>query len=109
MDARALKALEYDKIKKLLIARAETSLGVEVLERLKPLADLAQVSNRLRETSEGRAFLHDRGSPPFAGADDIAEPVRLAARGGVLGRKPIILSNEYSCRAKRNQIMINLL
>ncbi len=84
MDARALKALEYDKIKKLLIARAETSLGVEVLERLKPLADLAQVSNRLRETSEGRAFLHDRGSPPFAGADDIAEPVRLAALGGVL-------------------------
>ncbi len=96
MDARALKALEYDKVKQLLLARTQTELGAELVRKLRPSADLPAVVNRLRETTEARELLEVLGPPPFAGVRELWEVIEYAAKGGVLDPLKLVQVGQFA-------------
>jgi DNA mismatch repair protein MutS2 len=84
MDARTLRVLEYDKVLAQLAARAQTHLGRERCLNLRPRADAAWITDRLRETGEARALLTTLGSPPFGGVADLRAELDRAGVGSLL-------------------------
>ncbi|MHB9145093.1 MAG: endonuclease MutS2 [Symbiobacteriia bacterium] len=84
MDDRALRSLEFDKVKALLAEHAHWSLGRELCLALTPATDVREVRRRQQETTEARRLLRDGSSPPFGGIHDIREAVTQSAMGVVL-------------------------
>ena len=85
MDQRALRVLEFDKIKKRLEERTASSLGRSYIETLEPLSDRDEVTYRLKETTDSAKYLWRKGAPPFGGIHDIRGSLKRVEIGGVLG------------------------
>ena len=64
MNEKTLKALEYNKIIKLLLEKAESSLGKAKIKEIKPLVDKDDIEYLQRQTEEALGVLTKKGSPP---------------------------------------------
>ncbi|GAB6170386.1 endonuclease MutS2 [Clostridium carnis] len=84
MDEKALRVLEFDKVKEKLKFFAVTSSGKELVENLEPYKTLFEVKNKLQESNEALDLLIRKGAPPFEGLFDVRESVERAKKGGVL-------------------------
>ncbi|MFO7172379.1 MAG: endonuclease MutS2 [Bacillota bacterium] len=84
MDERALRTLEFDKVRERLVEKAATRMGKELCASLLPSTEMLEVRHRLRETSEARALLRSGSPIPLGGIHDLRAVVRRAALGGVL-------------------------
>lgn len=101
MDARTLRILEFDKIRKMLMDEAASSLGRELAETLSPGVDLVMVRRAQRETSEARRVTIEEGGAPLGGLFDIREAVRRAKVGGVLGPEDLLRCSSTLLAARR--------
>lgn len=84
MDERALRTLEFAKIKEMLAACAATSLGREICEDLTPSTDFLEVQHRQAETAEAQQLYMKSQAIPLGGIHDLRSAVQRAIRGGIL-------------------------
>lgn len=84
MNERALRVLEFNKVKDKLKKFAVTSGGKELAEKLVPYESAFEVRNALDESKEAYELLVKKGNPPFEGLHDVREGIERAAKGGTL-------------------------
>lgn len=84
MNEKTLKALEYNKIIKLLINKAESTLGKKKVEEIKPLTNIEDIKYLQRETEEAYTILIKKGNPPLYGINSVAPEVKRVEIGGSL-------------------------
>lgn len=78
------RALELDKILKLLAARTACEDAAQIAENLKPSSSVEEVRRLLQETDEAYVMMARFGSPPFGGLVDVSNSLRRAQAGGML-------------------------
>jgi len=84
LQAKMLRLLEFDKIRKQLEPHAETNLGKEQVEQLAPYYQYDQVAYALAETDEALTAIRLKGEPSFAGIRDIRNQIKRATIGSIL-------------------------
>lgn len=84
MNDKALKVLEFDKIKENIKKYTATSASKDLIDDLKPYESVYEVVEHLEETKEAFKLLIKKGSPPFEGVYDVRESIQKAAKGFVL-------------------------
>ncbi|MBR4359089.1 MAG: endonuclease MutS2 [Clostridia bacterium] len=100
MNERALRVLEFTKIREMLAAFALSDPGKQKCLTLTPLSDIAEVNRALDETEEAVAVLAYAGGNPLIGFQDVSEYLSLAEKGSTLSQKALLLVAE-SLRAAR--------
>ncbi|MBC7345899.1 MAG: endonuclease MutS2 [Clostridia bacterium] len=81
---KTLEALEFPKIRLLLLAHCDTPMGRELAESLVPSTDPVIVRQWLEETAEAEQVLRCYGAPSFAGVYDLRPLLERARVGGIL-------------------------
>jgi DNA mismatch repair protein MutS2 len=81
---RALKTLEFDKIREQVAIFCTSSLGRSHLDQLEPSIELEQVIRLLDEMDEGLSLLRIRGNVPMGGIFDVRGHAKRAQIGGML-------------------------
>jgi len=84
VDERALRTLEYAKVREMLVERAVTSAGKELCEALLPSVEYLECRHRQAETSESRRLQRLGKNIPLGGVHDLRPAVGRAARGAML-------------------------
>lgn len=84
MNDKALRVLEFDKIKEQLKKNTTTSAGKDLVDELKPYESAYEVGEHLEETKEAFQLLIKKGAPPFEGMFDVREGIAKAEKGFVL-------------------------
>ncbi len=84
MDERALRTLEYARVREMLVERAATSAGKELCEALLPTNELIECKHRQAETSEARRLQRLGKNIPLGGIHDLRPAVGRALRGAML-------------------------
>lgn len=84
MDERTLELLEFDAVRRLVAARASSSLGRAAAMRLAPTSELDLIHERQAILNEMVEVIGAGLRPSFGGLGDIRALVRRAAVGGVL-------------------------
>ncbi len=90
MISKHLNTLELPKILGRLSNHCAFTASIELARQLAPSTNAAEVQRRLAETSEAKEALLKNDNLSIGGAHDVREPVRLAARGGVLEPKELL-------------------
>ena len=81
---RALKTLEFDKVREQVANFCTSSLGRTHLDLLEPSIDLDTVVKLLDEMDEGLSVLRVRGNVPMGGIFDVRGHAKRAQIGGML-------------------------
>lgn len=84
MNERALKVLEFYKIKEKLKSFVKTNAGKDIVDELKPYKNLYEVEMHLEETVEALDLLQTKGEPPFEGIYDIRDILGRVEKAMVL-------------------------
>lgn len=84
MKEKALRVLEFNKIKEKLKFYAVTSGGKEFIDKLMPYSTCFEVRNKLQESNEALDILMRKGAPPFEGLYDVRDGLTRAEKEGVL-------------------------
>jgi len=84
VQQRAMKTLEFDKVRNQLIEHTHSSLGREKAQNLMPSADFEEVSRLQEETDEAAKVLRIKGNIPLGGIHDIRPHTKRAQIGGML-------------------------
>ncbi len=87
---RALRVLEFVKIRERLAGHAVTELGAEKCRALRPYADFAEVRRALDETEEATVMLSFLGGQPLVAYGDVREQLSLAAKGATLSPRSLL-------------------
>jgi len=90
MNAKALRTLEFTKIKDLLATYALTALGQARCEALLPAARLQDVERTQQETEEALVVLTYRGDHPLIPFKDVSGQVSLAEKGATLSPRALM-------------------
>lgn len=101
MEAKTYKVLEYDKIVKMLVEKAESQLGKNMAKNIKASSDIEEVEYMQRETQEALKLFIDKGTPPLYGIYDISHELKMAEIGGVLSPGSLLKISD-SLRVSRN-------
>lgn len=83
-NQRHFRALELDKILKLLAAETACDDAAELAMNLVPSDSLSEVQRLLGETDEAHTLMARFGSPSFGGLSNVTNSLRRADAGGVL-------------------------
>ena len=84
MNKKALKVLEFHKVKSKISEYAITLSAKNLIEELEPFEEVVDVERALLESYDALNILYKKGSPPFEGLYDISEAVIRAEKGGTL-------------------------
>ncbi len=90
MNAKALRTLELNKIKDLLVAYALTSLGQERCLGLLPASRLQDVERMQAETEEALVVLTYRGDHPLIPFKDVSAQISLSEKGATLSPRALL-------------------
>ena len=101
MNERALRVLEFTKIRELLSTYALSEAGKEKCLSLVPLSDFKEVNKALDETEEAVVALTYLGGSPLSAFEDISQYLTLAEKGSVLSQRALLQVAE-TLRASRN-------
>ena len=101
MNDRALRVLEFVKIREMLSSFALSDPGKELCQSLTPLSDFADVNRALDETEEAASTLAYLGGSPMVGFSDVSEYLSLAEKGSTLSQKALLTVAE-GLRAARS-------
>lgn len=101
MNERALRVLEFTKIREMLSAYALSEAGKKKCLELKPLSDFSEVNKALDETEEAVVALTYLGGNPLASFEDISEYLTLAEKGSTLSPHALLQVAE-ALRAARS-------
>ena len=107
MNERALRVLEFTKIREMLAAYALSDPGKQKCLTLTPLGDFAEVNRALDETEEAVAVLSYAGGNPLIGFQDVGEYLSLAEKGSTLSQKALLMVAEAlrAARAARSALV----
>ena len=107
MNERALRVLEFTKIRDMLSSYALSSPGQKRCGELQPLSDFAEINKALDETEEAVATLAYVGGNPLIGFDDVTEYLSLAQKGSTLSLKALLMVAETlrASRAARSSLV----
>ena len=107
MNERALRVLEFTKIRDMLAGYALSDPGKEKCRALTPLSDFAEVNKALDETEEAVATLAYVGGNPLISFNDVSEYLSLAEKGSTLSQKALLSVAETlrAARAARNALV----
>ncbi|MCK1996619.1 endonuclease MutS2 [Psychrobacillus psychrodurans] len=81
---RALRTLEYYKIREEVSNYCTSSIGKSHIDNLIPSVDFIEVTKLLEEMDEGMSILRLRGNVPMGGMTDIRPHAKRAQIGGML-------------------------
>jgi DNA mismatch repair protein MutS2 len=81
---RALRTLEYFKIREEVSNYCTSSIGKSHIDNLIPSVDFIEVTKLLEEMDEGMSILRLRGNVPMGGMTDIRPHAKRAQIGGML-------------------------
>ncbi|MDF2504120.1 endonuclease MutS2 [Clostridium sp.] len=84
MNKKALRVLEYYKIKEKIKQFTQTSAAKDIIDDLKPYENIFEMKEHLEETEEALRLLGKKGSAPFEGAYDAREAISRAGKGSTL-------------------------
>lgn len=103
---RALKTLEYDKVREQVASFCTSSLGKNAIEQLIPETDYEKVQELLEEMDEGLSILRVKGNVPMGGIFDVRPSAKRAQIGGILSPMELmeIASTIRASRILRNFI-----
>jgi len=103
---RALKTLEYDKVREQVANFCTSSLGKSAIEQLIPETDFETVVELLEEMDEGLSILRVKGNVPMGGIFDVRPQSKRAQIGGMLSPMELmeIASTIRASRILRNFI-----
>ena len=87
---RALRVLEFTKIRERLAAHALTDMGKEKCLALVPYDDVSEVRRALDETEEACVLLSYLGGQPLVAFPDVREQVTLAQKGACLSQRALL-------------------
>ena len=87
---RALRVLEWYKIREMLAAKAITEPGKEKCQALVPHADFSDVSRALAETEEACTLISYIGGNPLVSFPDVTEALTLAQKGACLSQRALL-------------------
>lgn len=106
IEKRALKTLEFDKVREQVSAYCTNSIGKQAIDELVPETDFETVVELLAEMDEGLSILRVKGSVPLGGIFDIRPHARRAQIGGMLSPMELmeIASTIRASRILRNFI-----
>ena len=84
MNEKALKTLEFDKIRARLADECLSVMSREIAEGLMPSANPLEVAARQQETREAVDYVDNTGAAPLHGFDDIRDALHKARIGLIL-------------------------
>ncbi|MCY6353859.1 endonuclease MutS2 [Clostridium sp. ZS2-4] len=84
MNDKALRVLEFNKIKEELKKYTTTSAGKDIIEELVPYDNAFEVREHVEETREAFELLIKKSAPPFEGLYDVREGIGRAQKGFLL-------------------------
>ncbi|MBP3645631.1 MAG: endonuclease MutS2 [Clostridia bacterium] len=87
---RALRVLEFTKIRERLATYALTDMGKEKCLALTPCIDFSEVCHALDETEESVVLLSYLGGHPLMSFPDVREHVELAGKGACLSPRALL-------------------
>ncbi len=90
MNKKALKTLEFEKVREMLISKANFSLSRDLCMELSPSSELSEVNSRLQETNDAVEMIMKRGSLPIGGIKDISESLKRVAILATLSKEELI-------------------
>ena len=90
MNERALRVLEFTKIREMLAAYALSDAGKQKCLSLEPLGELKEVNQALDETEEAVVTLTYLGGNALTGFDDVSEYLTLAEKGSTLSAHALL-------------------
>ncbi|MDS0527488.1 endonuclease MutS2 [Clostridium sp. SHJSY1] len=98
MNERALRVLEFNKVKDKVKRYAVTSGGKDLVEKMGPYESVYEVENALKETNEACNIVIKKGNPPFEGLHDVREGLERAKKGGTLSTAQLLyVGNMLRC------------
>ncbi|NME07399.1 endonuclease MutS2 [Psychrobacillus sp. BL-248-WT-3] len=103
---RALKTLEYYKIREEVGKYCTSSIGKTHIEKLVPSVDYEEVTKLLEEMDEGLTILRLRGNVPMGGIVDIRPHAKRAQIGGMLSPMELM---ETASTIRASKILRNFL
>jgi DNA mismatch repair protein MutS2 len=106
IEQRALKTLEFDKVREQVSAYCTNSIGKQAIDELVPETDFDTVVELLEEMDEGLSILRVKGSVPMGGIFDVRPHARRSQIGGMLSPMELmeIASTIRASRILRNFI-----
>lgn len=106
IELRALKTLEFDKVREQVSKFCTNSIGKQAIDELVPETDYDTVVALLEEMDEGLAILRVKGSAPMGGIFDVRPHARRSQIGGMLSPMELmeIASTIRASRILRNFI-----
>lgn len=84
MNEKALKVLEFYKIREQLKNYTSTGAAKDLIDELKPYDNIYEVREHIQETKEAFKLLVTKGAPPFEGVYDVREGISRAGKGSTL-------------------------
>ncbi|MGE7940514.1 endonuclease MutS2 [Lysinibacillus xylanilyticus] len=103
---RALKTLEYDKVRQQVATYCTSSIGKSAIDELVPQTDYEKVVQLLEEMDEGLSILRVKGNVPMGGIFDIRPAARRAQIGGMLSAMELM---EVSSTIRASRILRNFI
>jgi len=84
MNAHTLRVLEYDAIRRKVMAYCTTPMGVERARQMTPRTDEEAIRLGLQQTSEARKLIDLAEELPLRGVQDVRSAASLTQAGGLL-------------------------
>ncbi|MFF2796015.1 endonuclease MutS2 [Lysinibacillus xylanilyticus] len=103
---RALKTLEYDKVRQQVATYCTSSIGKSAVDELVPQTDYDKVVQLLEEMDEGLSILRVKGNVPMGGIFDVRPAARRAQIGGMLAAMELM---EVSSTIRASRILRNFI
>ena len=102
MNERAMRVLEFHRVKEMLGHYISSALGHERVESLQPISDPGEVARLLAETTEARTISRTEEFP-LRGLFDVRPAVRRAGLGAVVAPEDLALLAQVMGVARRAQ------
>lgn len=103
MDQRALRVLEFDKVRERLATYATFSLGQALARQVTPVDDIRLVGEWQAETREARRLLEEKTDFHLGGVHDVRPLVDSTVRGSVLAPADLVDVRDTLVRARTLQ------
>lgn len=84
MNKKTINALEYNKIVQMLSEKAESGLGKNRINEIKPLTNIEDIKHLQNQTEESYSIILKKGNPPLFGISNVLPEIKRVELGGSL-------------------------
>ncbi|WP_300408270.1 endonuclease MutS2 [Lagierella sp.] len=90
MNKKALKILEFNRIKDRLVGHTSSNLGRRLAMELEPINDIKTITHKLKESEEALSLIYALGRPPIYEIQDFRLLLRHVEKGGSLDNRELL-------------------